>query len=61
VIGDRACVGESGHRAIPRNLFGIGNDPLPGGTFVGTALRNHHLWLALAYVGLILLLYRSYA
>jgi len=28
---------------------------------VGTVLRNHNIWLALAYVSLILLLARTYA
>ena len=32
-----------------------------GGTVVARALRNHNVWLALAYVGLILLMARTYA
>jgi hypothetical protein len=32
-----------------------------GGSFVARALRNHNVWLILAYVGLILLMARTYA
>jgi hypothetical protein len=32
-----------------------------GGTSVARTLRNHNVWLTLAYVGLILLMARAYA
>lgn len=32
-----------------------------GGFLVARALRNHNVWLALTYVGLILLMARTYA
>ena len=32
-----------------------------GGTAVARALRNHYVWLMLTYVGLILLMARTYA
>jgi hypothetical protein len=33
----------------------------PGGIIVARALRNHNVWLVLTYVGLILLMARTYA
>jgi len=32
-----------------------------GGWILARALRNHNVWLTLAYVGLILLMARTYA
>lgn len=32
-----------------------------GGELVSRALRNHNLWLTIAYVGIILLMARTYA
>ncbi|MGH0038145.1 MAG: hypothetical protein ACQGVK_24195 [Myxococcota bacterium] len=32
-----------------------------GGILVSRAIRNHNLWLAVGYVGLILLMARAYA
>lgn len=45
-------------------FIGLPGDKQPGqpwGTDLARALRNHNVWLVLTYVGLILLMARTYA
>jgi hypothetical protein len=44
----------------PRGVRTTGNG-WQGGRLVARALRNHNVWLTLTYVGLILLMARTYA
>lgn len=55
------CSGNCSKGTFERSVVSEHFQGLSGGMDLARALRNHNVWLVLTYVGLILLMARTYA